>query len=256
MNRPQSVNLNNLQSSTIVLCTGAPQGCVLSPVLYSLFTNDCVSHHASVQLIKFVDDTTVEGLIENSDKSAYRQEVGCLLSRCGRNNLELNTSKTMEMIIDFRREKSRSAPLLINGSLIEIVGSFKFLGTTISSGCDRKANINSTLQKAQQRMYFLRQPKKFGLLCEILLQFYRAVIESVLCFSLSVWFSNTTKDQRRRLSRVVKNAGRIIECELPSLEEMYQSVAVCYQIKACVRMRVLVSVCVCLCVCACVCVCV
>ena len=64
MNRPQSVNLNNLQSSTIVLCTGAPQGCVLSPVLYSLFTNDCVSHHAFVQLIKFADDSTIKGQIE------------------------------------------------------------------------------------------------------------------------------------------------------------------------------------------------
>ena len=70
-------------------------------------------------------------------------------------------------------------------------------------------------------MYFLRQLKKLGLVREVLLQFYRAVIESVLCFSLSAWFGSTTKDQRRRLSRVVKNAGLIIECELPSLEEMY-----------------------------------
>ena len=70
-------------------------------------------------------------------------------------------------------------------------------------------------------MYFLRQLKKFGLGREVLLQFYRAVIKSVLCFSLSAWFGSTTKDQRRRLSRVDKNAGLIIECELPSLEEMF-----------------------------------
>ena len=72
--RPQSVKLNNLQSSTIVLNTGARQGCVLSPFLYSLFTNDCISHHSSVQLIKCADDTAAEGLIENSDESSYRQE--------------------------------------------------------------------------------------------------------------------------------------------------------------------------------------
>ena len=62
--RPQSVKLNNLHSSTIILNTGVPQGCVLSPLLYSLFTNDCVSNHASVQLIIFADDTIAEGLIK------------------------------------------------------------------------------------------------------------------------------------------------------------------------------------------------
>ena len=143
------------------------------------------------------------------------------MSWCGRNNLELNTSKTKETIIYFRGEESPVAPLLINGSPIAIVDNFLFLGTSISSGFDWEANINSFLKKARQRMYFLRQLKKFGLRCEILLQFYRAVIESVLCFSLSVWFGSTTKDQRRRPSRVVKNAGRIIGRELPSLEETY-----------------------------------
>ena len=106
------------------------------------------------------------------------------MSWCGRNNRELNTSRTKEIIIDFRRETSPVAPLLISGSLIEIVDSFKFLGTTISSGLDWEVNINSILKKAQQRMYFPRQLKKFGLRREILLQFYRAVIESVLCFTL------------------------------------------------------------------------
>ena len=125
------------------------------------------------------------------------------------------------MITDFQREKSPVAPLLINGSPIEIVVSFKFLATTISSGLDWEANIISILKKARKRMYFLRKLKKFGLRRKILLQFYRAVIESALCFSLSVWFGSTTKDQQKHLSRVVKNAERIIGCELPSPEEMY-----------------------------------
>ena len=32
-----------------------PQGCVLSPLLYSLFTHDCVAMHASNSIIKFTD---------------------------------------------------------------------------------------------------------------------------------------------------------------------------------------------------------
>ena len=38
-----------------------------------------VSHHSSVQHLKFADDTTLEGLVMNSDEFEYRLEV----NRCG-----------------------------------------------------------------------------------------------------------------------------------------------------------------------------
>ena len=45
--RPQVVRLGNNTSTTLILNTGAPQGCVLSPLLYSLFTHNCVATHDS-----------------------------------------------------------------------------------------------------------------------------------------------------------------------------------------------------------------
>jgi siderophore synthetase component len=53
----------------------APQGCVLSPLLHSLFTHDCMDRHDSNTIIKFADDTTVVGLITDNDETAYREEV-------------------------------------------------------------------------------------------------------------------------------------------------------------------------------------
>jgi hypothetical protein len=41
--RPQVVRVGNNTSGTLILNTGAPQGCVLSPILYSLFTHDCTA---------------------------------------------------------------------------------------------------------------------------------------------------------------------------------------------------------------------
>ena len=50
--------------------TDAPQGCVLSPLLFTLFTNYCVSEDQSVRLITFSDDATLIGCIENADETA------------------------------------------------------------------------------------------------------------------------------------------------------------------------------------------
>ena len=43
----------------LTLNTEDPQGCVLSPLLSSLFTHDCMARHDSNTIIKFADDTTV-----------------------------------------------------------------------------------------------------------------------------------------------------------------------------------------------------
>ncbi len=63
--RPQVVKVGQFTSNSITLNIGAPQGCVLSPLLYSLYTHDCVSSHSSTSIIKFADDTVVLGLINN-----------------------------------------------------------------------------------------------------------------------------------------------------------------------------------------------
>ncbi len=50
--RQQLVKLGNYTSNTCTISTGAPQGCVLSPLLFSLYTNDCTSKDPSVKLMR------------------------------------------------------------------------------------------------------------------------------------------------------------------------------------------------------------
>ena len=221
LNRPQFVKFNNMFSNTIVLNTGAPQGCVLSPILYSLFTNDCRSSNDSVKIVKFADDTTITGLISNSDEKAYLQQINDLILWCDKNNLILNASKTKEMIFDFRKNKSPITPLQIKNENIELVNNLKFLGTIISSDFKWYSNTQIILKKAHQRLYFLRHLKKFNLNDKILTNFYRAIIESILTFSIIIWFKNLSQSEKRKLNKVIIHASRIIGTSLPSLENLY-----------------------------------
>ena len=110
---PQVVRVGNNTSATLILNTGAPQVCVLSPFLYTLFTHDWVAVHDSNTIIKFADDATVVGLITDDDETAYREEVSDLSVWYQDNNLSLNVSKTMELIMDYRKRRAERAPIHI-----------------------------------------------------------------------------------------------------------------------------------------------
>ena len=107
--RSQRMRICPQTSTALSLSTGFPQGCVLSPLLYTLYIHDCTSIH-------------------HSNTTAYIEETEWLTVLCRENNLLLNTSKTKQVIINFRRKKTDILPLYIHGDGVERVVDFRFLG--------------------------------------------------------------------------------------------------------------------------------
>ncbi|GFR99995.1 reverse transcriptase [Elysia marginata] len=60
--RPQFVQINaSINSDVLTTNTGAPQGTVLSPFLFSLYTSDCRSSNDDCVFDKYADDTVQIG---------------------------------------------------------------------------------------------------------------------------------------------------------------------------------------------------
>lgn len=105
-NRAQYVNYCKVKSDTIITNTGAPQGCVISPVLFTIYTNDCAIDTNTIKLIKFADDSIIQGLIHNNNDEDYLSFFNTFCDWCDEHYLLLNVKKTKELIIDFRVKRS------------------------------------------------------------------------------------------------------------------------------------------------------
>ncbi|TWW71086.1 thiamine pyrophosphokinase 1 [Takifugu flavidus] len=106
--------------------------------------------------------------VTDGDEAAYRREVASLVSWCEDNNLTLNTDKMKEMIGDMRKERRLHWPLVIRELEVERVSSFNNLGVQISEDLNWTCNNTQLDRRAQQRLYFMRRLRKFGMSQEIL----------------------------------------------------------------------------------------
>uniref|UniRef100_A0A8C7GLL8 Reverse transcriptase domain-containing protein n=1 Tax=Oncorhynchus kisutch TaxID=8019 RepID=A0A8C7GLL8_ONCKI len=219
--RPQVVRVGINTSATLILNTGAPQGCVLSPLLYSLFTHDCMARHDSNTIIKFADDTTVLGLITDNDETAYREQVRDLARWCQNNNLSLNVTKTKEMIVDYSKRRTEHAPILIDGPIVEQVESFKFLGVHINNKLEWSKHTKTVATRARQSLFPIGKLKRFGMGPEILKRFYSCNIESILTGCITAWYGNCSSSNGKALQRVVRTTQYITGAKLPAIQDLY-----------------------------------
>ncbi|KAK1805550.1 hypothetical protein P4O66_019211 [Electrophorus voltai] len=141
----------------------------------------CVPLHGSNIIIKFAHDTTVIRHISDDDETAYREELQHLATWCSSNNLSLSTEKTKELIVDYRKSKGCThSPVHINGTEVERVSSFKFLGVHISE--DLPWTLNTSGQEGIPASLFPEETKE-GPSAEEIDEVYNLVVDAIFGFS-------------------------------------------------------------------------
>ena len=222
-NRTQSVCFQRCLSSCKTTFTGSPQGTVLSPVLFTLYTNDCTGS-LNTPLIKYSDDSALQDL--SNSHSVYLKEVDKFITWCNDNYLNLNVKKTKELIIDFRRNPEVIPDLVINDEKVERVLEYKYLGTVLDHKLTFNSNTRVIQKKCQPRIYFLQKLRSLGVNQSVLGNFYRCFIQPVLTFGFLCWFGGLSVKNRNVLMRIVNMCGKVVGDRQMSMSMMYERQAI------------------------------
>ena len=119
------------------------------------------------------------------------------------------------------RQEEEHAPLYINGSVVEKVSCFRFLGVNISNDLTWSAHTDKVVKAARKRLFYLRGLKKFDMDPVILTNFYRCTIESILTGCITVWYGSCTAKDRKVWSGLLSSssAGDSQPCRTPTTHE-------------------------------------
>lgn len=151
-NRTQSVFFQGRESKFKLIDKGVPQGSSLGPLLFSIFINDLPQMCSDSQIHLYADDTVLYyssaniSHIQHTLQSDFNKVQQWFLS----NKLLLNKEKSYSMLFCTRTSSLPStnwSVTLLDGTLLERVEEFKYLGVWLDSQLSFRHHINAISKK-------------------------------------------------------------------------------------------------------------
>jgi len=188
--RTQYVSYKDVNSDYANLTCGVPQGSVLGPLLFIIYTNDlpkCLLHS---NCILFADDTTVYKSSSNIREliNSIENDLASLHDWFCANKLSLNVSKTNFILFSPKSNDKNVGITKINLGIqsIQRVNSAKFLGIYIDDELQWDEHINHIYRKLASGCYAVNATKNI-LTVSNLKQLYYSLVHPHLSYGIILW---------------------------------------------------------------------
>ena len=210
---------HNTVSSKIITNTGTPQGTVLSPVLFTIYTDVLRAGSSKSTVIKFADDTVLLGYISDPgiDNEVYFDEVNRISSVCSDNDLLLNPTKTHELIFTTQRETPEVPTLMLGDVAIPQSNNVKYLGVLVDNKLKFHDHMIDRLNTASKRMYVVRRFSALGAESRLVTTLFRSFIESILFYCITIFYSHIYSNDKKAIKSFFKEAkfyGAELDCDI------------------------------------------
>lgn len=239
------VKHDDILSTPQPIKAGVPQGSILGPLLYLLYTSDMPTQ-AGVHISTFADDTALLCSHENSQEASRRlQDYVMILEKWLQKwRIKVNEQKCTHITFTLRRDTC--PPITINNQFIPQHSEVKYLGMHLDRHLTWKHHIEAKLTqmklKTVQLNWLIGRNSVLSLDCKLLI--YKSILKPIWSYGIQMWgtasASNVEKIQRRqnKILRMltaapwyVKNSNIHKDLEMPYVKEEIQKHATTYLIK-------------------------
>jgi exonuclease III/uncharacterized surface protein with fasciclin (FAS1) repeats len=212
-NRPHSIAINDSTSRLHISKEGVPQGSIIGPLSFILYTSQSESIVTQHQLnnMTFADDNQIYGTIRNiSTTSTVENCVNTIKKWSNNNQLKLNENKTVIIHLSSRhRKKKNCIPHLSFGESNIVSSAFTTnLGVVFDEHLTLVRQINAVVRSANFALYNVAKLRSF-LTPDITLNLIYCYFTSRIDYCNSLFIGLPTT-QISKLQKLQNSAVRLI----------------------------------------------